>query len=138
MKDAELFELCKEVYERTEWNPSHWQIKVNPGLNSEYLRRITEEDEEDCSYDELYADAIPEYTSDYLLEKLPRYIELKDIGLKVGLSLFVVGDNGWLARYDCSINNDTDSFLHRSTYGKTPTETLLKLTIALHEAGDVS
>lgn len=62
--------------------------------------------------------SIPIYTSDYLLEKLPNTVELKkrDDGSYSGLMPSIVG---------------------RLTLADTPLKALLKLTIALSEAGEL-
>lgn len=52
--DSELFELCKEVYKRTDWVATRDWIRED-GLLVDY---------------NVWATSTPLYTSDYLLEKL--------------------------------------------------------------------
>lgn len=102
----ELFELCKEVYEKTGWveiGYSKMEIKEN---------------------------GYPLYTSDYLLEKLP---------YKLGES--IPPNTQWL-----KVSKGAGSYI--SCYGtvqdalyltrsNTPLKALLKLTLKLHEAGEL-
>lgn len=101
---SELFELCKEVYERTEWKPTDWQHGDEGGQ--------------------------PIYTSDYLLEKLP-----KTIWSTYGLAIFP-GDYVATAGY-----YDPDGLIgvevNELQKADTPLKALLKLTIALSEAGEL-
>lgn len=103
---SELFELCKEVYERTEW-------------------------EDDL--DHFDAGDTPIYNSDYLLEKLPNKIEGEhSIGW---LTLSPMNKETWSAGYEADYIDDIDDYkLERSG---TPLKALLKLTIALSEAGEL-
>lgn len=95
---SELFELCKEVYEKTGWKPTDWQHGIEDGQ--------------------------PLYTSDYLLEKLPK----KNIILT-----FDEFSCTWRTIYGADIFS-TDRFRGNAD---TPLKALLKLTIALSEAGEL-
>ena len=103
---SELFELCKKVYERTEWQGdflSNWGWVQAHG---EY------EVDNGCT------DGLPPlYTSDYLLERLPK-------GVSVMKEQLTNNYNAGLPR------------VHRSV-SDTPLKALLKLTIALSEAGEL-
>lgn len=105
--DKELFELCKRVYEATGWE------------NDPYKKHINKAEKYEHRYGE---SAI--YTSDYLLEKLPRSYD----GYPVTVGS--IGENDWQAWYyneDGNIQQIAD----------TPLKALLKLTLALKEAGEL-
>lgn len=103
--DSELFELCKEVYEKTGWRG--WEL-------------VTLRDDGAMFVDEQDKSLIAEkgftvlYTSDYLLEKLPR------------VHLDPSMHSMWRASYGIT-----------STLAETPLKALLKLTLVLHEAGEL-
>lgn len=96
--ENEVFELCKQVYEATGWNPTDWQHGIENGQ--------------------------PLYTSDYLLDKLPKFIDDRRLTLQP-----VIG-NRWDASYD--LINEADDSIYDS-FAKTPLKALLKLSIELHE-----
>lgn len=110
IESRDLFELCKEVYERfPEWETSDWYDLDPDGIPEEYL--CTTEDKIDEN------DYIPNYTSDYLLEKLPNGTTiLKDVQ---GFKAWNVYNRKRIATYTCD----------------SPVEALLKLTLKLHEEG---
>lgn len=108
--DKELFELCKRVYEATGWTGTHhvWH-------NDTTISPVA------CGYEEVKhaVHFIPLYSSDYLLEKLP-------------WSTVCSGPNqgmfgAWMNGQPKSTFNEAD----------TPLKALLKLTLALHEAGEL-
>lgn len=134
--DTELFELCKEVYERfPEWKKTgHWFFEQDnqPGLaDQKWLPTITCDSEAAMHNDYPYfeAEVCPLYTSDYLLEKLPRKIH-RD----AWLNLYPMdrGGNDWGASYDTD-NDENLGFV----FADTPLKALLKLTLALHESGEL-
>ena len=100
--DNELFELCKEVYEKTGWNGST--------LEKMALSMADSELHSEC----------PLYTSDYLLEKLPA------TGYKGGILSIKkyesVGDFMYGASY---------GVFGAEHIADTPLKALLKLTISL-------
>lgn len=111
--DQELFELCKEVYERT-----------------------------DLVGDAIWPDGeyrTPLYTSDYLLEKLPNQIEKDGVfyELIMRLPLDDYRFHYWsdAKRERLLTDNLGSGFVAVSN---TPLKALLKLTLALHEAGELS
>lgn len=111
--DTELFELCKQVYEKTGWDSdedlSHWQERIG-GDGQTMLDVISDE-----------PGVAPLYTSDYLLEKLPK-------SYKSSLfKLYRSQQNSWWAGYAPIFEQKADTAL----------KALLKLTIALHEAGEL-
>lgn len=98
---SELFELCKEVYERTGW---------------------------------LVNDRSPEYTSDYLLEKLPASIKQDEE--KVFLRGLHPNHSGSAAT---ALYRDMDSGeAYIQVFAKTSLKALLKLVIALDDAGELT
>lgn len=111
MNDNELFGLCKEVYKRfPEWQTGKWLFDIHTkGKDGE----------------------APEYTSDYLLEKLPKTIDSDDsiLYLTVYGDDIVLEDEAWVACYELY-----DSDKH-NVKADTPLKALLKLTIALDDAG---
>ncbi len=125
--DNELFELCKEVYEVTGWDDDGLgkQMWVHDGLGDvEFVDSIGE--------DEGFWD-FPLYTSDYLLEKLPRYIgEYHPFCLK---EIDGHSEGSWCALYSDDIHDGI--LLRVSQFADTPLKALLKLTIALHDAGEL-
>lgn len=119
MRDSnELFELCKQVYEATGW-------KQSPNISQLY--EYWDDYDELCviSIEDADDTLVPAYTSDYLLEKLPRSVENN---YKPTLTPVVQED--WRAAYDSG-----DGFVWRSEYADTPLKALLKLTLNLHEEG---
>ena len=100
---SELFELCKEVYKRTGWDDladDHPWITERGVLG--YKRNGVS----------------PLYTSDYLLEKLPGWTELRK-----------KTTNYYIAKRDALVSFSFEC--------DTPLKALLKLTIALSEAGEL-
>jgi len=135
-EDNELFELCKEVYERTGLG--------HPITDFERGIVIHWEDGQmfDFPTDELDIEEYiaPLYTSDYLLEKLqPFKTEAKgnrgDM-MPVNAFVFVRGEskNEFRAGYRYNLNGAKYS---DGIYADTPLKALLKLTIALSEAGEL-
>ena len=133
---SELFELCKQVYEKTRWGAvkktggSYYnEILDTPqaffvfpdGSNAEFPYRV---EGRSNSYQTEYPNAtyVPLYTSDYLLEKL---LPITSIQLKRKASgdirLFYFPEKPDYATYDYD----------------TPLKCLLALTIALSEAGEL-
>lgn len=128
--DNELVELCKEVYKRfPEWEADDWlgksaysgKYQVVPDKN--FIAKVFSDEGDAGSYH----DYIPNYTSDYLLGKLPYKIGKANsaIWLRLGKSrngfavCYMGSDLVWL--YECE--------------DATPLKALLKLTIELHKQG---
>lgn len=110
--DTELFELCKKVYELTGWETDDW---------------FTNAAEDEMSLAEM--PDIPLYTSDYLLEKLPGQFGNRGSSSVQCLRL-CKSNEGYMAGY---IGVDLVWWLE--SVDDNPLKALLKLTIALHEAG---
>lgn len=115
--DEELFERCKEVYRRfPEWKIEDVKFFVNDfgTIEISYEAEILPPTFVVC----------PLYTSDYLLEKLGH------LGIKLWVEIKVVGLEGWWA----TVNGDDGQLLQNSD---TPLNALLKLVIALDDAGQL-
>ena len=98
-QDKELFELCKQVYEATGWEPTDWQHGDENGQ--------------------------PLYTSDSLLEKLLEDVRIdKDSSTTYTASKFFFSKNSYIDDIDIEAS--------------TQLKALLKLTIALSEAGELN
>ena len=114
--DEKLFELCKEVSEKTRWGD---------GLEKDYQLQKNDT-----------VLKAPRYTSDYLLEKLPH--TLTGLwGNKDGdnwLSL-TNSDGLWCASYEEVVFLKGKPFV--GCFDDTPLKALLKLTLALDEAGEL-
>jgi hypothetical protein len=111
MQDEELFTLCKQVRERTNWFAD---IRI------------------------FYADTdVPCYTSDYLLSKLPKRIGT-DPDTDYVLYMECESEE-WLFTYN-DIQNGwgfAKGFERTQLRADTPIKALLKLTLALAEAGEL-
>lgn len=109
--DNKLFELCKAVYEKTGWNDlsndAPWYTKHGV-----------------VGYKRL--GIAPLYTSDYLLDKLPRYILVyKTATYERGKTIETV------------FRTESNQTANEVFYSDTPLKALLKLTLALAEAGEL-
>lgn len=114
-QDQELFELCREVYKQSAW-------KQEPDIS--YLYKYWDDYDELCviSIEEADDALVPAYTSDYLLEKLPA------TRLETWHNGHVVAK--WFA--DGVPEKVRNKILVESD---TPLKALLKLVIALDDAG---
>ena len=117
---SELYELCKEVYELTGWIGTLqviWNDQVT--VVEPYVERWAQE--------EKYANYAPLYTSDYLLEKLPRYIYLQQSA----------DGKSWGASQlqPTELRTAENAYQSINTSAVTPLKALLKLTLKLHEKG---
>ena len=115
---SELFELCREVYERTRWKDTLGYIQPF-GQNVHFPNWFDDTITEDH-------DIAPLYTSDYLLEKLPIHIYLQHHA-----------NNTWKASQlqPTELRTAENAYQSINSSGDTPLKALLKLTIALSEAG---
>lgn len=111
----ELFELCKQVYDATGWTP--------PRKSERGTWKIL-------------------YTSDYLLEKLPKFLERETRhgritgsgeSIDMRLQLREVGYE-WEADY---YHEESYTQEYGNILTTTPLKALLKLTLALNEAGEL-
>jgi len=129
--DNELFELCKEVYEATGqmWDGTEkcyaYIDEFNSGEKHWRIIPLHEDNVDDVD------DWHPLYTSDYLLEKLPKIINV-GYWLVIEVESITKDSTKYNVRYKNGINNHL--------YGgvaDTPLKALLKLTLALKEAGEL-
>ena len=119
---SELYELCKEVYERTGW-------EQEPDIS--YLYKYWDNHDELCviSIEEAGDALIPAYTSDYLLEKLQSWF------YDMGASDFGQFNVTMLADVYIAKVRGHDGEFSEQAAADTPLKALLKLTIALDKAG---
>lgn len=108
--DTELFELCKEVYKLF----PKWEDKTLRAFN--YDGRIINPP---MAWQEPHT---PLYTSDYLLEKLQRPDLIAHFE-----QIPITGDLWYVEMQHANLNGIASTFL----------KALLKLTLALHEAGEL-
>ena len=126
---SELYELCKEVYERTGWRDTPGYIQPF-GQNVNFPNWFDETITKDH-------DIAPLYTSDYLLEKLPRTVRFYGDPASMSgsgysyLSIERPVASNWCASYRY------EGYPMHCGFGDTPLKALLRLTIALSEAGEL-
>lgn len=127
---SELYELCKEVYEKTGWKAGDWYYERTDPKSTVPLKALGRA-EVGFSVDK-HDHLCPLYTSDYLLENLPVYSDDGE-GMLTVTTRQGVERNGWMAYYE-----DVDGYsVSHEGIGKSPLLALLKLTIALSEAGEL-
>lgn len=116
--DEELFELCKEVETRTSWEDT----------TSAYLWVEAHDTYELDNGNPLAFGhpPIPAYTSDYLLEKLHS---------KKGLAVTKYVEGGWNAHCERKMHGNAKWVDYYEGIADTPLKALLKLVIALDDAG---
>lgn len=115
---SELFELCKGVYERLpEWDDSSLSFYHNIVASTAPPKYEVEQKRE------YYHVEAPLYTSDYLLGKLPNWIEMLKKPEGYAFRKMVQAQ---------PINHYTQE------ESDTPLKALLKLVIALSEAGELN
>lgn len=119
--DEEIFKLCKEVYKRTEWRDVEYLYFNSVG--GWVLEHHGSQDEANETLENEPGDWLPLYTSGYLLEKLPKSINGRQL-------------NGWYED-DCTTYGYGQDVTVWHYEADTPLKALLKLTIALHEAGEL-
>ncbi len=112
---SELYELCSEVYEKTGWDNTDSQYDGVGVINSKLK----------------YLSAVPLYTSDYLLQKLPVQLDYEDFHGNIYME-YKVPDSVYKFGYI------DGSEYRNSVWSDTPLKALLKLTIALSEAGELN
>jgi len=129
--DNELFELCKEVYERfPEWNDT-LDGYFDGGEVMPFSDRVG-----------VYKDAsnyrCPLYTSDFLLEKLPPVIFVRTSDGHNNTAILTVWINGdKTAHVAYMIPFDEQNRGDYARESDTPLKSLLKLVLALKEAGEL-
>ena len=125
----ELFELCKEVYEATGLADTidYFYLKNNGDYNVDRASHTQVDHNWWKLGGEVPARCFPLYTSDYLLEKLPSTIKNEFDGGDDYLILYKK-NGSWYADY-------MGQFLRCNA--DTPLKALLKLCLALKEAGEI-
>lgn len=113
---SELFELCKEVYELTKWEGTYSVYESFTDSNGNEQCNIMNTD---SPYLAPHQYQTPLYTSDYLLEKLPPTIVARGEAFSTATRIAATPKQ--------LIGTEAD----------TPLKALLKLTIALSEAGEL-
>ena len=126
----ELFELCKQVYEATGWDGTE---KFWHSLISHDMKTWSDYKLQDYKPDNLFGIRIvPLYTSDYLLEKLPK--KIKRDSSTGWLVLSPMDSQGaWSVGYEPDHTEHIDDY--PMEWGESPVAALLELTIKLHEEG---
>lgn len=114
--DTELIELSKKVYYLTKWEPSDRYIMSDNYFPKDPVTFVSSTGKT-ANTPAHYIEECPLYTSDYLLEKLPSGTDL----FKRSDGYVVIGPG-----------NDPSSNL-----SDTSLKALLKLTLALHKAGEL-
>ena len=125
MKDGnELFELCKQVYEATGWTAD-----MDKGVDYVWCHETLRCLPIDWDTSDFHQH-IPLYTSDYLLEKLPK--KIKRDSSTGWLTLSPMDSQGaWSVAYEPDHTEHIDDY--PMGWGKSPVIALLKLTLKLHE-----
>ena len=115
-QSSELLELCKKVYEKTGWTVGDeswdWHTTIDAKLDSMFVA--------------------PKYYTDYLLEKLSAITDHVSVKQSNKISIDASkGEKGnWYAHYWLKCRRV-------QVKSDTPLKALLKLTIALSEAGEL-
>lgn len=151
-KDNELFDLCKEVYKRTVWDKSEtddgydWnQRYIYEDYPSKGKCGTVSRDDAAGYHQHKNFIVAPLYTSDYLLEKLPASIKSKEYPGKVAF-LWTRKDDDSLDKYPEGrisyfawyfVIGVVDGVSEYGEYANTPLKALLKLVIALDDAGEL-
>ncbi|MET4003901.1 hypothetical protein ABIB48_002639 [Arthrobacter sp. UYCu511] len=127
MIDQELFALCKEVFERTRWQPSFPQWSYTDLFSNGEFKRMQGRN----------GTSIPEYTSDYLLEKLIRKYHESYNGDSVYISIESGGNIQAVANVG-GADERGSFFTHVVVSADNPLKALLKLGVALDDAGELT
>lgn len=125
--DNELFELCLAVYDKTSLG---FSSRLDWWFQSEYEDTATQDTWYHQSDGESRGDICPLYTSDYLLSKLPKERGDEE---RTYLTLDIDPFGDWSAYYS---DGQGGSSVYIGIHN-TPLKALLKLTLALHEAGEL-
>ena len=138
--DTELFELCKEVYEKTRWDKTesddgfywNWRYVFEHYPSKGKWGTVSRDDIP--AYEQYKKHIVaPLYTSDYLLEKLPKKLKRGEAEGSIGTGYNLIEEK-WDAMYG---ENNEWSTAYYQEFANTPLKALLKLTIALHKAGEL-
>lgn len=120
--DIELFELCKEVSKRTAWEGvgAYWMWVEDRNSYEAY----------NGDYGNKNNPPVALYNSDYLIEKLPK--SMGD-GYRTWLTVDINFENEWTAYYSDG-TGVSSIYIGRDN---TPLKALLRLTVVLHDAGEL-
>jgi len=129
MQDKELLELCKKVYQRTGWKDTLEAFYIPVDFKSNDVWVKTEHNYDDSKMF-WYC---PLYTSDYILEKLPDETGLQNPRIEKGVFVQKQSTTTVAMRYRAAYKFAS----LRSQYADTPLKALLKLVIALDDAGQL-
>ena len=128
--DNELFELCREVYEKTGFNDTaKWLCLLNDHSDTPNY----EVEDSPIVADYITNGNIPLYNSDYLLEKLPNKVMYDTVYGYLTLNFDDCPAVLWTAQYENGGSEEP-----YSGESDTPLKSLLKLTLALHSAGQLN
>lgn len=134
--DPELFELCKEVHKRTKWDDetltNSWKRLISHDMKQWRDWFIAGYNNHTNDFSEK---TVPLYTSDYLLEKLPSH--LNENNETYYLTLEKMNDQSYTASYGYVDIGQVDHPKIKPEIADTPLAALLKLTIKLHENGEI-
>jgi len=132
-----LFDLCKQVYEKTGWKDTFAVYEQTDGipLGTPYVAYPELERRFVLWGTQEMKKQTPLYTSDYLLEKLPKAIT-SFYGKSYPLSPQVMASGKYFyAMYKHDMAGLNEDVLEQQA--ETPLKALLKLTLALSEAGEL-
>lgn len=148
---SELFELCKQIYERTKWGD--WsQPDGGSGQTDAYWKHLKGETEKEAfvsSEHSRWSNSVwiaPLYTSDYLLEKLRTDSNYSGSKKDSSTSHSTFAElRIYVLSSDFAKERDAYEVVWRKKWGdfkyrrgsNTLAKALLKLTIALSEAGEM-
>jgi len=133
--DNELFDLCKQVYEKTGWRDTLDYQWMKEDLTIDNQRGTDTGVKGGWWYYEYIEGQVPLYDSDYLLEKLPSVVQDTDDKIFRVITMWINGDGSTHAGYAEPYAHD-DKYAHSQTSDRM-VNTLLKLTLALSEAGEL-
>ena len=133
--DNELFDLCKQVYEKTGWKDTFAVYEQTDGipLGTPYVSYPELERKYGLWSTQEMKKQTPLYTTDYLLEKLPSVVQDTDDKIFRVITMWINGDGSTHAGYAEPYAHD-DKYAHSQTSDKM-VDTLLKLTLELSEDG---
>ncbi|TFC63728.1 hypothetical protein E3O62_02565 [Cryobacterium sp. TMT2-15-1] len=130
MMDNELFGLCKEVYGATEWGLHIADQQLASYEKYIWFYRDDGLITDEPIYNTSFQNPTPLYTSDYLLEKLPKERGDEE---RTYLTLDINPFGDWSAYYS---DGQGGSSIYIGIHN-TALKALLKLTLALHAAGEL-
>jgi len=152
MQDKELFDLCKRVYGLTGWDDTPFTYKRLMTSHTLKWKEWFIADYNNGKWNDVGEQSIPLYNSDYLLELLPDALHSPSLNIAYRLCMKKIGkgyfyeysNHPWFrdmksvfSRKGYDTNDDRLAYAIKPVTADTPLKALLKLTIALHEAGEL-